>query len=98
MDLILSGRLAQLARVHARHAWGHWFKSSTAHHISISSESLNGLGDFDDFNGLDVERFTGAFLRLYFYILNAFAIAERSILVRELRDVNENARSYCYIF
>ena len=55
------------------------------------------MDDFDDFNGLDVERSTGAFLRLYFYVLNAFEIAERSIQIRELRDVDENARNYRYI-
>ena len=40
-DLILTslGRLAQLARAPARHAGGHWFKSSSAHSIHVTSRT-----------------------------------------------------------
>ncbi len=31
LSLPIRGRLAQLARAHASHAWGHWFESSIAH-------------------------------------------------------------------
>src|SRR4051794_26382900 len=33
------GRLAQLVRARASHARGHWFESSSAHHISVDASS-----------------------------------------------------------
>ena len=32
-DDSVGGRVAQLARAHALHAWGCWFKSNRAHHF-----------------------------------------------------------------
>ena len=40
VELVISkdfrGRLAQLARASRSHREGHWFESSTAHHVDIS--------------------------------------------------------------
>ena len=36
-DDSVGGRVAQLARAHALHAWGCWFESNRAHHLYVKS-------------------------------------------------------------